>query len=138
MLTATRYHDISAGHRVYQHDSKCKHLHGHNYRIHFTLEADESENMVLDFGIIKKLFCEWLEEYWDHKFLIYELDPWGERLRFLDPNGLVEVPFNPTAENMAKYLLQEIAPMLLTNCPGVRMKRIVVDETRKCSAAFEV
>lgn len=29
----TAYHDISCGHRVYGHESKCAHLHGHNYRI---------------------------------------------------------------------------------------------------------
>lgn len=32
-----RYPDISCGHRLYKHESKCAHLHGHNYRIHFTV-----------------------------------------------------------------------------------------------------
>ena len=30
--TAERYHDISCGHRVVGHESKCAFLHGHNYR----------------------------------------------------------------------------------------------------------
>ena len=139
MLTATRFHDISVGHRVMGPNTKCRHLHGHNYRIHFTLAVlDASTDMVLDFGIIKSLFCVWLENNWDHKFLVSEHDPWLRGLNNVDPEGVCTVPFNPTAENMAKYLVEEIAPQLLEQHPGVRLKKVVVDETRKCSATFEV
>ena len=41
MITVERYHDISMGHRVVGHESKCRHLHGHNYRIHFICTAPE-------------------------------------------------------------------------------------------------
>jgi len=47
--------------------------------------------------------------------------------------SLVAVPFNPTAENMALYLLQRIGPELLGGS-GIRLCRVVVEETRKCSA----
>lgn len=30
-----RSHEICAGHRVVGHESKCRHLHGHNYKFHF-------------------------------------------------------------------------------------------------------
>ena len=30
-----RTHEICAGHRVVGHESKCRHLHGHNYVFHF-------------------------------------------------------------------------------------------------------
>lgn len=40
---AHRYHDICMGHRVVGHEGKCRHLHGHNYRIHFYCEADKNE-----------------------------------------------------------------------------------------------
>jgi 6-pyruvoyltetrahydropterin/6-carboxytetrahydropterin synthase len=30
-----RSHEICAGHRVVGHESKCRHLHGHNYVFHF-------------------------------------------------------------------------------------------------------
>jgi 6-pyruvoyltetrahydropterin/6-carboxytetrahydropterin synthase len=36
-----RYHDISCGHRVHGHEGKCRHLHGHNYRVHFTCIAED-------------------------------------------------------------------------------------------------
>ena len=74
---AKRYHDISCGHRVFQHESKCAHLHGHNYRVHFTCEAEELDNIgrVIDFSDMKSRLCMWLEDNWDHKTLIWENDP---------------------------------------------------------------
>ena len=33
--TVIRSHEICAGHRVVGHESKCRHLHGHNYKFHF-------------------------------------------------------------------------------------------------------
>jgi 6-pyruvoyltetrahydropterin/6-carboxytetrahydropterin synthase len=127
------------GHRVYQHESKCASLHGHNYRIHFYCEAPRLDDIgrVIDFSDIKKYLCQWLEENWDHKFLVYEKDPWLEQLKVIDPEGTVSTNFNPTAENMATYLLTEIGPQQLKESP-VKLIKVVVDETRKCSASVEV
>jgi len=138
-VLAYRYHDFSMGHRVYQHESKCASLHGHNYRIHFYCEAPRLDDIgrVIDFSDIKKYLCQWLEENWDHKFLVYELDPWLEKLKVIDPEGTVSTNFNPTAENMATYLLTEIGPQQLKESP-VKLSKVVVDETRKCSASVEV
>ena len=64
MITVERYHDISMGHRVVGHESKCRHLHGHNYRIHFICTAPELDGVgrVIDFSEIKERLCQWLEE----------------------------------------------------------------------------
>ena len=138
-ILAYRYHDFSMGHRVYQHESKCASLHGHNYRIHFYCEAPRLDEIgrVIDFSDIKKYLCQWLEENWDHKFLVYDKDPWLEQLKAIDQEGTVGVEFNPTAENMATYLLTEIGPQQLKDSP-VKLIKVVVDETRKCSASVEV
>lgn len=137
-ITASRYHDISAGHRVYQHESKCAHLHGHNYRIHFEVEAMsgaanhlDSIGRVIDFSVIKAQLCMWLEDNWDHKFLVWKDDPWAKMLCMLD-EATVVVPFNPTAENMGAYLLFDVAPPLLAPL-GVTLVKVIVEETRKCS-----
>lgn len=138
-ILAERYHDISCGHRVVNHESKCKHLHGHNYRIHFAIEAPQLDELgrVLDFGVIKSVLCMWLEDNIDHKFLIWEKDPLLEGLMQLSPDSLVVVPFNPTAENIGEYLLTEIAPPLLKphNCTLVSCR---VEETRKCSVTVKL
>lgn len=133
-ITATRYHDFSTGHRVYGHESKCAHLHGHNYRIHLTVEADELDTVgrVMDFSVIKELLCVWLEENWDHKFLVWEQDPFAKTLKELDDTGTVVVQFNPTAENMGQYLIDHVGPKQLAGT-GVRLISVNIEETRKCN-----
>lgn len=131
-----RYHDISVGHRVYEHESKCAHLHGHNYRVHFTVEAPalDSVGRVIDFSVIKERLCAWLEAHWDHRFLIYSGDPWSDALTALD-KSVMETVFNPTAENMAMYLVQVVGPQQLagTNCT---LTEVTIEETRKCSCTY--
>ncbi|MEO2043881.1 MAG: 6-carboxytetrahydropterin synthase [Nitrospinaceae bacterium] len=139
MITATRYHDICAGHRVAGHENKCAHIHGHNYRFHFTVTAKELDDLgrVMDFSVIKAKLCDWLEDNYDHKFLMWKKDPLLEGMKKLVPDDIVVTPFNPTAENIAKHLVEIIAPKQLkgTNC---QLIRCVIDETRKCSATYEV
>ncbi|TCV14073.1 6-pyruvoyltetrahydropterin/6-carboxytetrahydropterin synthase [Sphingobacterium alimentarium] len=138
MITAERYHDISCGHRVVGHEGKCRFLHGHNYRIHFEVAAEELDEIgrVLDFSVIKEKLCMWLEDHYDHKFLIWSNDPMLEELQKLTAESLVIVPFNPTAENIAKHLVEVVAPQQLqgTSCRLIRCK---VEETQKCSATYK-
>lgn len=138
MIKAIRYHDISVGHRVTNHESKCQHLHGHNYRIHFHCEAPTLDALgrVIDFSVIKSTLCMWLEDTWDHHFLIYTQDPLRDALLALDPTVVV-VPFNPTAENIAIHLVDVIAPQLLKDT-GVTLVECIVEETRKCSASYSI
>jgi 6-pyruvoyltetrahydropterin/6-carboxytetrahydropterin synthase len=139
MITAQRYHDISCGHRVFGHESKCAHLHGHNYRVTFTCAARSLDDIgrVLDFSVMKEKLCLWLEENWDHKFLVFVDDDWRGRLSMMDPGGVVAVTFNPTAENMADHLLRVVGPNQLLGT-GVRLISVTVEETRKCSASAQL
>lgn len=138
-ITVTRYHDISCGHRVVGHEGKCKLLHGHNYRVHFTCEAVKQDDIgrVIDFSVIKSALCMWLEDNWDHRMLLWKRDNLAaimcdtQEIAFKE--SIVLVPFNPTAENMALHLLYEIGPKQLAGT-GVRLFGVKIDETRKCSA----
>ena len=137
MYSVTRYHDFSYGHRVVNHESKCKNLHGHNGRVYFTvigkyLDGLDDVGRVIDFEAIKTKLCQWLEDNWDHKFLAYVADP-KSYVDFYD-EGVVMVPFNPTAENMARYLVEVVGPSVLPQ--GVILKRVDFWETRKCYATY--
>ena len=138
-ITATRYHDFSTGHRVFGHESKCAHLHGHNYRIHLTVEAEELDSVgrVMDFSAIKEHLCYWLEEEWDHKFLVWEQDPFAATLKELDSTGTVVVNFNPTAENMGQYLIDIVGPTQLAGT-GVKLVSVNIEETRKCNVTVGI
>ena len=135
IITASRYHDFSYGHTVHEHESKCADLHGHNGRVIFHCEANtlDSVGRVIDFSVIKSTLCQWLEDNWDHRFLVYEKDPRAEPLKAIDPTVVI-VPFNPTAENMGLYLLNEVGPVLLDQYEGIALTKIEFYETRKCSA----
>lgn len=139
LVTAERYHDISCGHRVVGHENKCRFLHGHNYRFHFKIAAENLDRLgrVLDFGVIKSRLCEWLEENYDHKTLIWSNDPKLIELQKLFPESIVVTEFNPTAENIAKDFVHRIAPRELegTNAVLIECK---IEETRKCSATYKI
>ena len=153
MLTATRHHDFSYGHRVLGHENKCKLLHGHNGRVTFVCAKNETETdkigRVIDFNVIKLTLCQWIEDNWDHKFLLYHNDPVSKAI-FSSLNdsykndtlkiwndSIVLVPFNPTAENMAKFLVTNVGPKELKN-RGVRLISCTIEETRKCSATYRL
>lgn len=159
-IYAHREHTISCGHRVAGHESKCANLHGHNYTIEITMDGELDDlGRVLDFGVMKELFVGYLEYEWDHKFLFWENDPllnadnthllkrvekdgrFDGRFVEITPwwselPGIVLVPFNPTAENMAEYLLNTAFPKLLLNAriTSARVVKVTVHETPKCSA----
>lgn len=149
VVTASRFHDLSCGHRVAGHESRCAHLHGHNYRIHFTVSAPllDSVGRVIDFTMMNSRLCMWLEHHWDHKFLAWDGDTLIKAIMqtahmkpedaFLTKESIVWVPFNPTAENIALHLLNEIGPQQLEGT-GVKLIKVVVEETRKCSASAEL
>lgn len=101
--------EFDAGHRIPNHKSQCRNLHGHRYALEITLSGDIitaeniSENgMVMDFSDVKSIARSAVVDVWDHAFLVYQED--SEILDFLNslPNHKTVVfPTVPTAENMA-------------------------------------
>ncbi|MDP2804397.1 MAG: 6-carboxytetrahydropterin synthase, partial [Gallionellaceae bacterium] len=56
-MQITRRLEFDAGHRIPNHNSQCKHLHGHRYAIEITLsgniiatEGISEQGMVMDFS----------------------------------------------------------------------------------------
>jgi 6-pyruvoyltetrahydropterin/6-carboxytetrahydropterin synthase len=118
------------------HESKCATLHGHNgvIWVHVTpLASLDSLGRVVDFSVVKSVIGGWVEEYWDHTMILYKEDEITIDLLSQAPSykSLFILDKNPTAENMANYLLWTICPQLLKGT-GIIVHKIVFWETENC------
>ncbi len=134
-IEAVRRIHFSAGHRVLGHESKCSNLHGHNYElwVHATAKDLDELGRVIDFSILKEKIDTWVQSNWDHTMIVYEKD---HELLALNSQMIKNKPwfispFNPTAENMAKYLFELMIPKLLAGT-GVNVTKVVLFETENC------
>lgn len=130
-LTIMRRIRFCAGHRLFKHGGKCEHFHGHNYVADFfvTSEAQDSVGRIVDFSDLKTRCKGWLDEHWDHSFLVYDQDENAiAALKMVQPSRLFRLPYNPTAENMAKYLLEVAAPEFMKGS-GAIVVRVRIWET---------
>ena len=139
-LTIMRRIKFCAGHRLYQHGGKCEHFHGHNYvaDIFVTSEEVDSVGRVLDFADLKARTKGWIDANWDHSFLVFEQDQNAiEALEKVQPSKLFKLPYNPTAENMARFLLEVMCPAVLEGS-GARAVRVRIWETEEAYAEASV
>jgi 6-pyruvoyltetrahydropterin/6-carboxytetrahydropterin synthase len=129
-----------AGHRLFQHGGKCEHFHGHNYVADFFIKGSvqDSVGRVMDFADLKARCKGWLDEHWDHSFLVSDQDSNAiAALKMVQPFRLFVMPYNPTAENMAKYLLEEVCPKILLGT-GSEASRVRIWETEESYAEASV
>lgn len=107
MYYITKTLEISAAHHLnLDYESKCTNLHGHNWKIKIFCKARELDKngMVCDFIHIKQTVNQ------------------------LDHRNLNDIlPFNPTAENIARWLTEQIP-----NC-----YRAEVQESEGNTAVYE-
>ncbi len=108
-MLITRRLEFDAGHRIPNHASQCRHLHGHRYALEITLagevirsEGAAGQGMVMDFSDVKAIARAMLVEHWDHAFLVYQGDHAVTGfLASLPGHKTVVLPVVPTAENLA-------------------------------------
>ncbi|HJT66893.1 MAG TPA: 6-carboxytetrahydropterin synthase [Pyrinomonadaceae bacterium] len=131
MIVCSRRLQFCAGHRVYRHESKCAHLHGHNYVVIFHATAPQLDEIgrVIDFSELKNRLGRWIENNWDHGFVLYKEDKEAiEALKNVRGQKIHLLETNPTAENMAEYLLRVVAPEQLGGT-HVTVNKVVLWET---------
>ena len=114
----TKWIEFDAGHRIPFHDSKCRHLHGHRYRVEATLRGpiqkgqQSQSGMVLDFGHIKAILTAEVHDKYDHRFLFWTNDAAMPFLNIdIEALGIVLINFIPTAENLAQDIFVRTAPL---------------------------
>lgn len=115
-ISINRRFTFCAGHRLLGHEGKCQNLHGHNYAVEVfvTGQQQDSVGRILDFKKLKEACKGWLDTNWDHAFILWDQDENAlAAIRQSEPHRIYELPYNPTAENMAKYLLEIVCPKIL-------------------------
>ena len=101
--------EFDAGHRIPNHKSQCRNLHGHRYVLEITLSGNiitqkevSEDGMVMDFSDVKRIARESVVDVWDHAFLVFKGDQVVlDFLNSLPNHKTVIFPTVPTAENMA-------------------------------------
>ena len=90
---------FAAAHRLPRYEGPCFRLHGHNYKFFVTVEGDVDPRtgMIADFGTIKEVVGE-------------------EVLARADHRNLNDVLDNPTAENIARWIWEVLAPRVPGLC----------------------
>lgn len=144
-MLVTKQIEIDMGHRVPNHKSKCRNIHGHRYKIELGCDdkvisdkGSSSEGMVIDFSDMKEVLMNIIDAQFDHGFVMYEHDDFAEifsDLKNQQSQKITLVPFIPTAENLSKYWYELMKPALETR--GVKIKYVKVWETPTSTALYE-
>jgi 6-pyruvoyltetrahydropterin/6-carboxytetrahydropterin synthase len=134
-----------AGHRIPNHTSKCRNVHGHQYRLKVKVEGPlvlqnvSSQGMVVDFGLVKRELTK-LADLFDHRFIMCSMDVklaalfkavrsrssnvLGAAYYVEDFGWVQETPGPPTAENLAYYCFQWLSEVLNRDEQRVRLVKI--------------
>jgi len=112
---------------------KCSILHGHTSSVMVELVGQMKDNLLVDFGIAKKIIKEVVMEF-DHKFFINRKymkkeDDSHYQIQFDGPKGMfdIQVPKNTayllegeaTVENLSSEIIKLLAPKLPQNVEAV-------------------
>jgi 6-pyruvoyltetrahydropterin/6-carboxytetrahydropterin synthase len=120
MYTLAVEKDISMAHQLNDYQGPCARIHGHNWKFRIECNAEHLDELgiAIDFIDIEK----WLEEI---------LNPFDHNLINLIP------PFdktNPTAENLVKYVFEEMKTKLPDT---IELRRVSAWETESCMVSYE-
>jgi 6-pyruvoyltetrahydropterin/6-carboxytetrahydropterin synthase len=105
----TRSFRFEAAHQLPWHEGKCKHLHGHSYRLEVSVEGPLNEHgIVVDFADLKRVVKAEVIDRFDHRYL----------------NDIVD---NPTAEVLAQSIWKSL------EAAGLALAAVRLWETETCS-----
>ncbi|MDQ3755947.1 MAG: 6-carboxytetrahydropterin synthase QueD, partial [Acidobacteriota bacterium] len=115
--------NFSSAHQLRGYKGKCENLHGHNYKIEIFARGRELNHigLLVDFVELKAAADE-VVQYLDHRN-INELPPFDEEL-------------NPSAENLARYILERVASRV--GDERVQIYKVRCYETPTSVATYQV
>lgn len=145
-VTISREVEWDAGHRIPDHTSKCRHPHGHRYKLQVTVrgqvqpEEGQSEGgMIVDFSTLSALLRE-VHDLFDHGMMLWEKD--ASMIRAMDmlcrADGVgyrvITLPFAPTAERLAQWIWSVLSRRISEMNVDYRLVRVTLWETPRSRA----
>ncbi len=138
MYYLTAEASFDAAHFLDGYPGKCANLHGHRWRVIAKIAGERLQTegacagMLLDFSEIKSELRT-LAETLDHRTIIEKGSLALATMDAFESEGfeLVELPFRPTAEQLARYFFEELKKRDLPICA------VTVFETPDNSATYE-
>ena len=131
-MIVSKSFDFCAGHRLRLHESKCRHLHGHNWTVTVSVESDKLDEVgrVVDFSVIRERVKGWVDQYLDHGFILERTDAEAiEAVGSVSGQSVYLMDGPPTAENLSR-LIKEQAQRLL----GMPIHSVSIRETETSEA----
>ena len=135
--TYTHAQGLSAAFRQWRADSHCRYVHGYSLQVKVTFKGQELDhrNWIVDFGSLKS-FKGWLEDTFDHKFLVAEDDPALPLFREMDKEvkhgKLIQLRVVPATgcEAFARMIWEYLEGWLIDNgySPRVHLHEVEVRE----------
>ena len=142
-MQITRRLEFDAGHRIPNHRSQCRHLHGHRYVLEVTLRGDvvrddssPTDGMLMDFGDVKAIAKTHVVDQWDHAFLAWKNDAQiVDFLASMPGHKTVLLDVVPTAENLAAIAFAILDPLYQDSYGNhLKLERVRLYETPNCWA----
>ena len=141
MYRISKEFKFSMGHRLSCHEGLCKNFHGHNYTVVVGIKSQKLNlnGMVLDFSDLKGIVNHYFKKY-DHALMINNSDLGTvNRMKAALPElKVVVVPYEPTAENMARDIFEYVAGEVAKYVNDVTMDFVTVYETDTSQATYSL
>ncbi|MBQ0733850.1 6-pyruvoyl trahydropterin synthase family protein [Aquimarina celericrescens] len=141
-IRITKQFSFETGHALYGYDGKCRNVHGHSYKLSVTVIGkpiiDTSHvklGMVIDFGDLKKIVKEDIEDVFDHATVFNKNTPHVELAKELENRGhnVILVDYQPTSENMVIDFAKKIKSRLPEN---IKLHSLKLQETETSYAEW--
>ncbi len=136
----TRKGSFDSGHRVMNEKMKCFNMHGHTYLYELEFEFNEMEEIgyAIDFKEIKRVGCQWIDDYLDHGFIVNPKDTevikaceaTNSKTWYMSLNGEGNY-CNPSVENIAKEIFSAMI-VLFSRYQNIAISKVTVHETPNC------
>lgn len=130
-IRVSKEFSFETAHALDMHNSKCRNIHGHSYKLTVTVIGEVNTNnnqpdvgMVIDFTDLKNIVNEQVVNKLDHALILKS----DSRFKGIEKNNdkTIYVDYHPTCENLLLEIVQLISNKLPT---GIELVYAKMNET---------